>query len=238
MPIFVMRQWIRHRTANVNECSARYSVLPAIFYTPEKDRHNIQSKVNKQGGVISCIDDLDYERIDNKRNRTRKESVELYQKCLTADLERGVARIDLPVSIYTYIYWKMDVRNLLHFLRLRLDEHAQWEIREYARVIAGIVKEWLPITWEAFDDYVRGGMDFSRQEQAILSMMINTGIMTEEEIEFNGKDLNMSKNEINDFIKKVDLLGCKEMEDVSLNYDNVKDASYFEEMIEKNKIEY
>jgi thymidylate synthase (FAD) len=173
MPIFVMRQWVRHRTCSMNEFSSRYSILPMLFYTPEKSRHNIQSKKNKQGSEENFISDTDYKKIKNKREHLREEQREFYQMCIESDLTRELARLDLPVTTYTYAYWKMDVNNLIKFLKLRMDEHAQWEIRQYANIISGIVKEWLPITWEAFNDYIRGGLSFSRQEQFLLYRMIN-----------------------------------------------------------------
>jgi thymidylate synthase (FAD) len=227
MPIFVARQWVRHRTASMNEASGRYSVIPMVFYTPEEDRHQRQNKTNKQGCESGIIDNIDWLRISSKRNSLRKECVSQYNKCLETDLSRELCRIDLPLSTYTYMYWKMDLHNLLHFLRLRLDEHAQWEIRQYANVIAAIVKEWLPVVWEAFLDYNIGSVSFSRQEQALLLQIINKNSDISDQ---NYIGLGMTKAEREDFTDKINKLGLQyDEKDIDL-YKIAKDASFYEEV--------
>ena len=139
LPIFVARQWIRHRTASVNEYSGRYSVMPMIFYTPDQERVTTQSTDNKQG---SSEDQLaDYDGYVNCCNNVRSDMNTHYHENLEQDMAREIARLDLPLSMYTYWYIKFDLHNLFHFLSLRLDPHAQWEIQQYAHVIANIVKQ-------------------------------------------------------------------------------------------------
>lgn len=168
MPIFIARQWIRHRTANVNEYSGRYSIMPDRFYHPSIDSVRKQSKTNRQGGeepidAATAQQFLDY----------LAGAEELYKQYL-ALTEQGVtrelARAGLPVNLYTEWYWKCDLHNILHFLNLRLDEHAQLEIREYARAMLALIEPIAPIAIEAFRDYMLGGMHLTRLEiQAIRS---------------------------------------------------------------------
>lgn len=163
LPIFVARQWIRHRTANVNEISARYSVLDREFYLPRPEDIATQSKDNKQGrgealSPEQTEDVLAALREDAERAFSRYEGLLEEQS-----LARELARIGLPLSAYTQWYWKVDLHNLLHFLSLRLDPHAQLEIRVYAEAIAQAVKAWVPLSWEAFEDYRLGGVALSAQ---------------------------------------------------------------------------
>jgi len=242
LPIFVARQWVRHRTASLNEYSGRYSVMPQIFYTPDKNRHQTQDQSNKQGSTDQLVSKYDQSRIDSGRGRARNTSVDLYQTCLRADLSRELARIDLPLSTYTYWYWKIDLKNLLHFLRLRLDTHAQWEIREYAKVIAGMVQHWLPITWEAFDDYVLNGTSFSRQEQIVLLDVLrmvdfNLSDRTDRElIEMNCRDLGMSVRETKAFFSKVEFLGGQFTESVDLDMTKAKSPEFYAQMMQDNAV--
>lgn len=167
LPIFVERQWVRHRTASMNEVSGRYSELPEEFYIPEAEQVCKQSTANKQGRseVVEAPIAKGF-RVEGERHN--HESFSLYQKSLEAGIARETARIHLPLSTYTEKYWKIDGNNLLHFLNLRLDEDAQWEIRQYADVLACIVREWLPLTWEAFEDYTLKACTFSRMEMLLL----------------------------------------------------------------------
>jgi thymidylate synthase (FAD) len=167
MPIFVARQWVRHRTANINEVSARYSELPGDFYIPDLDQIREQSGTNKQGRGDAVLDTLAH----NFRDSTQGHSLNSYA-AYGADLQSGIARelarINLPLNIYTEWYWKVDVHNLLHFLNLRADGHAQYEIRVYADAILKFVEEWMPETHGAFTDYVYGAVTLSRMEVEIL----------------------------------------------------------------------
>ena len=168
LPIFVARQWIRHRTASVNEYSGRYSVMKEESYRPEPDQIKLQSDVNKQGrSDEEAPPELKTEFLSHL-DESHRDAFENYRQFVDAGLARELARINLPLSTYTEWYWKIDLHNLLHFLRLRLDAHAQYEIRQYARVIADIVKTTCPITWEAFQDYAVNALDFSAVELRIL----------------------------------------------------------------------
>jgi thymidylate synthase (FAD) len=175
MPIFVARQWIRHRTANVNEASGRYSMLPMLFYTPEKEQFRAQSKTNKQGRSNEELDIVRYQSAVTAWKEGRQEQASRYEMMVEWDVARELARIDLPLSTYTQWYWKIDLHNLLHFLTLRVDSHAQWEIRQFARVMAGIVKRVAPLSYEAWIDYDVCGVRFSRAEMEIIRMYVTSG---------------------------------------------------------------
>ena len=191
LPIFVERQMVRHRTASLNELSARYSVLPSEYYVPEPDRLRLQKKTNKQGSGQELVDNP--AQILNSMTEEGNLLFENYEAYINAGLAREVARINLPLSTYTEKYWQMNLHNLLHFLRLRMDEHAQWEIRQYANAIAEIVKDWVPNVWEAFEDYQLNAITFSAQEQKILSSMLE-GVET---------DVVISKRERDEFAAKL-----------------------------------
>lgn len=173
MPIFVARQWIRHRMASLNEVSGRYSVLPCEFYLPEPERLGRQSTTNKQGtgegyGVI------DEETILDCLEDGMSLAFSIYGDLTTPDMDlaRELARIGLPLSTYTEFYWKIDLHNLLHFLKLRCDSHAQHEIQVYADLIADLVSKWVPIAHEAWVDYKRDAVTFSRMEMEMLRCVL------------------------------------------------------------------
>jgi thymidylate synthase (FAD) len=163
LPIFVARQWIRHRTANVNEYSARYSVLDREFYLPRPEDLAAQAAHNRQGRGEVLSADAAAEVLRLLR-RDAEQTYATYEALMEGhDLARELARMDLTLNYYTQWYWKVDLHNLLHFLSLRLDPHAQLEIRVYAEAIAAITADWVPLTWEAFSDYRVGGFHLSRQ---------------------------------------------------------------------------
>ena len=172
MPIFVARQWIRHRTASVNELSARYSLLPLLFYTPERDNFAYQSSVNNQGREARPAPGGLHGKAVARWERLRHDAADTYGWLLGEDVARELARIDLPLSTYTQWYWKIDLHNLLHFLSLRVDSHAQWEIREYGRVMAGMLQRVAPLAFEAWLDYNVLGARFSSAERAALAELI------------------------------------------------------------------
>jgi thymidylate synthase (FAD) len=170
LPIFVARQWVRHRMSSINELSARYSVLDREFYVPDESVIGVQDMTNRQGrGGI-----LPRERARQIIGILREDAARCYDhyegfmkgegESAEAPLARELARINLPVGLYTQWYWKTDLHNLLNFLRLRMDVHAQFEIREYARVIGGMAAKWVPLSWEAFQDYRFGAVSLSRHE--------------------------------------------------------------------------
>ena len=153
MPIFVARQWIRHRTARLNEISGRYSVMKDEFYTPALEALRTQSTANKQGRSEDALPPAQAEEARSSLQAGQREAYARYEAMLQHDLAREIARIALPLSLYTEWYWQIDLHNLFHFLRLRLDEHAQWEIREYAKVMAAITRAVAPMSWSAFESY-------------------------------------------------------------------------------------
>jgi thymidylate synthase (FAD) len=172
MPMFVARQFIRHRTASVNEYSARYSLMPLLFYTPRPENFELQSRTSQQGREGVASPEL-YRQAVARWEEIRRRAGDGYGWLIEQDIARELARIDLPLSTYTQWYWKTDLHNLLHFLTLRVDRHAQWEIREYARVMAGMVKRVAPLSYEAWLDYDLGGRPFSRTELQALAKLVH-----------------------------------------------------------------
>lgn len=180
MPIFVARQHIRHRTASVNEYSGRYSEMSGEFYLPEKHRLQGQDQVNKQGSA-GQLDSFDQTDIWEQMQRHQAESLRLYKKLLEPratsngqSLSRELARLVLPVSNYTEMYWKIDLKNLLHYVRLRDDAHAQWEIQQYGQALAHFVQQRCPIAYQAFQDYVQTSRKLSYGETRLLRDIMAT----------------------------------------------------------------
>ena len=182
LPVFVARQWIRHRTANVNEYSARYSILDREFYIPAPEHIAAQSVVNNQGRGAALTGDeaarvLDILKSDSER------SYDNYQAMISDDgqqgLARELARMNLPANIYTQWYWKVDLHNLLHFLRLRADAHAQYEIRVYADAICSVVADWVPFAYAAFEDYRLGGATLSGTALECMRRMLKGEVVTQ-----------------------------------------------------------
>jgi thymidylate synthase (FAD) len=173
MPMFVARQWIRHRSANVNEYSGRYSLMPMLFYTPSEEQLQTQSKRNNQGRSGTAVDPQKYAEAVRRWNEIREKSREAYEWMTFEDMARELSRIDLPLSTYTQWYWKIDLHNLLHFLKLRVDSHAQWEIQEFGRVMAGMLKRVAPLSYEAWIDYDVCGARVSRMELDALRRLVS-----------------------------------------------------------------
>ena len=178
MPIFVARQWVRHRTANINEYSLRYSEARDEFYYPDPNHIEFQSAVNKQGRMGEVDEDL-----KNKVQAYFKEisdrSFEIYCELNEAGVARELARAVLPVNLYTEWYWKNDLHNLLHFIGLRSDGHAQYEIRVFSDAMASYVKKVAPFAWEAYQDYAVKGMRFSKIEQSILQRKLPERVLND-----------------------------------------------------------
>lgn len=172
MPMFVARQWIRHRTANVNEYSGRYSLMPMLFYTPPPEQLQGQSKQNNQGRSGEAVSSEKYAEALRRWTAIRSASREAYEWMSGEEIARELARIDLPLSTYTQWYWKIDLHNLLHFLTLRVDPHSQWEIREYGAVMAGMLKRVAPLSYEAWIDYDVCGAPMSRMELDVLRRLV------------------------------------------------------------------
>jgi len=201
LPVFVARQWIRHRTANVNEYSARYSILDREFYIPAPEHIAAQSVVNNQGRGETLTGDeavrvLEILKADSAR------AYDNYESMISQDgqqgLARELARMNLPANIYTQWYWKVDLHNLLHFLRLRADAHAQYEIRVYADEICKIVADWVPFAYAAFEDYRMGGATLSKTAVDVMRRMIKGEDVTQE-------NSGMSKGEWREFMSVIDV---------------------------------
>ena len=205
LPIFIARQWIRHRTANVNEYSARYSILDKEFYLPSKENLAAQSSSNRQGrGEI-----INGKQADNILNILKKDAEQTYANYelmlnekfdgstiekSNKGLARELARMNLTLNTYTQWYWKTDLLNLLNFLSLRADSHAQYEIRAYADVMIDSLKKWVPITFDAFMDYRVGGLELSAKGKSVIQKLIRG-----EKCEFESSSL--SKREWNELMQ-------------------------------------
>ena len=195
LPVFVARQWIRHRTANVNEYSARYSILDREFYIPAPEHLAAQSVVNNQGRGEQLTGEeaarvLEFLKADSAR------AYDHYEEMIGQDdqqgLARELARMNLPANIYTQWYWKVDLHNLFHFLRLRADAHAQYEIRVYADAICDVVADWVPAAYKAFADYRMGGATLSATALDCIRRMVKGETVTQE-------NSGMSKGEWREF---------------------------------------
>jgi len=171
MPVFVARQWVRHRTARLNEISGRYSVMKDEFYVPEPQHISLQSESNKQGrGETIPFDDA--MKIIAAMEEEQKTAYASYQGLLDQGIARELARASLPISLYTEWYWQIDLHNLFHFLRLRLDPHAQYEIRVFAEAMARCAQAVAPLAYEAFDEHVMGAVTFSKAEARALTLLM------------------------------------------------------------------
>jgi len=171
VPMDCWRQWIRHRTANINEYSTRYSIAIDSAQTTNPEEWRIQSTSNMQGSSGFLRSEIGYQ-LSNEENELHEMARKVYNHRIDFGIAREQARKDLPLSTYTEAYWKIDLHNLLHFLELRMDSHAQLEIRKYAETIGKeIVKNWVPLTWEAFDEYRLNSMYFSGNEIKIINLI-------------------------------------------------------------------
>ena len=180
LPVFVARQWIRHRTANVNEYSARYSILDREFYIPAPEALARQSTQNNQGRG-EALSEAEAARVLEILKTDAARCYDHYEEMIEdVGLARELARMNLPASIYTQWYWKVDLHNLFHFLRLRADSHAQYEIRVYAETIARVVADWVPAAFGAFEDYRMGGVTLSAQAVDCLRRMLKGEEVTQE----------------------------------------------------------
>jgi thymidylate synthase (FAD) len=208
LPIFIARQWIRHRTANVNEYSARYSILDKEFYLPAKDQLASQSKSNRQGRG-DVLQGKQVEEVLNILKEDATRTYDNYEKLLNErfdgtkidenkiGLARELARMNLTLNTYTQWYWKTDLLNLLNFLFLRADDHAQYEIRVYAQTMLDTVKKWVPITYQAFMDYRVGAAEISSKGLKVIKFMISGKEISQEES-------GLSKREWNELMEKLD----------------------------------
>lgn len=203
LPIFVARQWMRHRACTFNEYSGRYSIMSDDCYIPELDRITEQSTDNKQGSSNIVLDDAD--NIQLSMEQQTQSDLDNYHDFLDKGVSREIARINLPVSNYTEFYWKINLHNLFHFLKLRMDSHAQYEIRVYAEAIYEMIKEIVPLACEAFDDYVLNAEQLSSNELFALRHMIFSRNISKQDIssELQSIEHKLSKRELDEFIKKL-----------------------------------
>ena len=208
MPMFIARQWVRHRSASINEYSGRYSLMPLLFYMPDEEHFALQSQSNKQGREQLASTEV-YNSAVERWERIRADAGEGYAWMIGEDIAREIARIDLPLSTYTQWYWKIDLHNLLHFLSLRADPHAQWEIRVFANIIAGMVKRVAPLSFEAWIDYDLLGQSMSRAELSVLAELLDAdgaSVATRSGVSFSSeklKEIGLSGREIEEFLTKL-----------------------------------
>ena len=226
MPMFVARQWVRHRTASVNEYSGRYSLMPLLFYSPEHEQFSLQSATSNQGRAPGSVGPEFYREAIRRWEDVRARTAHDYGWLVGENVARELARIDLPLSTYTQWYWKIDLHNLLHFLTLRVDDHAQWEIQEYGRVMAGMVRRVAPLSYEAWIDYQVMGDRLTRAEIAALARMVaaeDGGVAARTGAELSNaqlSELGMSGREIREFKDK---LAPREVPDYELDLTTMRD---------------
>jgi len=179
LPIFIARQWIRHRTANVNEVSARYSILPQDFYIPSPQNISVQSTDNKQGRG-KTLSPEQAQKVMQILQQDAQTCYQNYEDMINShNLARELARINLTLNFYTEWYWKIDLHNLLHFLNLRLHPHAQYEIREYAQIMFKIVQKWCPFAAGAFSKHIIGSSVISTTANALLKDIAKNGLQSQ-----------------------------------------------------------
>ncbi len=202
LPIFVARQWIRHRTANVNELSGRYSIMKDEFYAPSEDAIKGQSVKNKQGRSEEEVPAELRRKVLETILLDQQSSYKRYEEFLDDNIARELARVNLPLSLYTEWYWKIDLHNLLHFLNLRMDKHAQYEIRVYAEKIGEIVKCVAPMAWEAFEDYVLSAERFSKVELSVIASLFDIDKIKKESIVSKGL-IGLEAEEFQEKLKRI-----------------------------------
>jgi thymidylate synthase (FAD) len=227
---FVANGFVVHNS--VNEYSGRYSLMPMLFYTPSSDQLQTQSKTNNQGRSGTPVPEATYREALRRWESVRKESQSAYEWMTGEAVARELARIDLPLSTYTQWYWKIDLHNLLHFLRLRVDKHAQWEIQEYGRVMAGVLKRLAPMSYEAWIDYDVCGARVSRGELDVLRALVaveGDGVVAKPGAKVDAaglEKLGLAKREARELLDK---LTANEVPDFELDLSQAKNAEYFAE---------
>lgn len=201
-PLFVARQWLRHRTANVNEISGRYTELPRDAYLPDEDRLTKQSKNNHQGSSEELVDNPMVVR--SLMEAEQGMSFSTYDRYLNSDLARELSRINLPLSTYTEFMWKIDLHNFFHFVNLRMDSHAQYEIQVYAAAMLNLIRNLgLDFAIEAAEDYTFYASNMSRMELQVLKAMAEMLPNTETVIRTLASQANLSKREVEELLEKV-----------------------------------
>jgi thymidylate synthase (FAD) len=203
MPLFVARQWVRHRTASLNELSGRYSTPIGLFYLPDEEDLRKQDEENPQMSSDQLIDGETASGILARMERYQELARREYKELIKTGLARETARINMPLTMYTRMYWKMDIHNLFGFLRLRLAEDAQPQIRKYAQTIAEITKKAFPISYQAFEDYVLGAVTLSRMEANLMAPVL----ANPRQLERLCRDAGLVQSEIKGFRKKLNTMG-------------------------------
>lgn len=201
LPIFVSNQWVRHRTWSFNQISGRYSEMPDEFYVPDEDKVTKQNPNNKQGGTDEYVGPKDQDGWSNVFKQEQSAARSQYEEYLSTGMRRELARINLPLSQYTEMYATVDLHNLLHFLRLRLDHHAQYEIRVYAESILNIIRDIVPVTVKAFEDYTLNSLTLSGVEVEALRDFVSNGCV--ENLEKLCEKFFKNKRESNEFNSKL-----------------------------------
>ncbi len=202
MPVFVARQWVRHRTARLNEISGRYSVMKDEFYVPAGEDIALQSDDNKQGRQNQAVSPELQVKVTDELVQQQTLAYQSYLGLLDDGLARELARINLPLSTYTEWYWQIDLHNLFHFLRLRMDAHAQKEIRDYAEVMYKICAAVSPMATQSFDNHLRNGLRFSGAEWQVLSGLFASKL-EDSELERAAKSAGLEEKQIERLVKKV-----------------------------------
>lgn len=223
MPIFVARQWVRHRTANINEMSGRYALLPMQFYTPEQAQLRTQSTTNRQGRSDNVVSPEAYAEAREHWESGREHAAYTYNWLIAQDVANELARIDLPLSTYTQWYWKIDLHNLLHFLKLRVDPHAQFEVRVYGEIIAAMLARIAPISYEAWIDYDLAGARLSRMEMEVIREVVREYEIPKLQEALARREL--VGRELDEFWKK---LAPRETPKFELNLEDSKSPEHFE----------
>lgn len=199
MPIFIARQWHRHRTANINEISARYSIISDEYYIPDESRMAKQSVINNQGSGEQLSQEKSQECIEKIRALGQTAFSEYNSLIGEYELARELSRSVLPQSTYTEFFWKIDLHNLLHFSSLRADSHAQWEIQQYAFAILDIIKEWVPMTHQAFVDYRMNSMTFNGNDLEMLKSALNKEVVEK----YIADNIDSKKGEVKELCAKL-----------------------------------
>lgn len=208
MPIYVARQWVRHRTASINEYSARYSEVPEKFDIPKPERIQPQSESNRQGRE-GALPEAVASGFQNSVEEVSKHAYSAYTSALQNGIAREVARISLTLNTYTEWYWKINLHNMFHFLSLRMDQHAQHELRMYANSMADLTRIVAPIAYQAFEDYMLNGVSFSKAEQKALALLLRREMTPEQAAEETGFKLTkqdgtkMKRGEGTEFLEKL-----------------------------------
>jgi len=193
MPVFVARQWVRHRTARINEISGRYSVMKNEFYVPAPEDVAFQSQDNKQGRSDESIPEELRNSVREKLEEEQNRIYENYRSLLDENVARELARVNLPLSLYTEWYWQIDLHNLFHFLKLSMDAHAQKEIRVYAEEMFKIASKVCPVAMDAFENHIQGSVRFSSKELDALNSVLGGGANP-----LSGKDLERFEAKLRD----------------------------------------